>query len=148
MSRTSSRTRRAATAYDLDGLRAAVNDVYSPPATLTLGAFKKLDGASRDEWLQNRIAHHGRSFVVLTDAMGQAFTDIHLLSEMNRYRPDDREVYMINGPAGLGKTTIARQVAVNFERKYRERHPDYLRNDECPVLMVATPAQCSPTAFD
>ena len=30
MSRTSSRTRRAATAYDLDGLRAAVNDVYSP----------------------------------------------------------------------------------------------------------------------
>lgn len=55
---------------------------------------------------------------------------------------------MINGPAGLGKTTIARQVAVNFERKYRERHPDYLRNDECPVLMVATPAKCSPTAFD
>lgn len=148
MSSTPTKTRRAATAYDLDGLRAAVNDSYSPPPQITVSAFKKLDKNSREEWLLNRTAHHGRSFVVLTDAMGQAFTDIHLLSELNRFRPDDREVYMINGPAGLGKTTIARQVAVNFERKHRERHPDYLRNDECPVVMVATPAKCSPTAFD
>lgn len=144
-------TRRRApivTAYDLEGLRAAVDDLYTPPQRLTVAGFTKLGKSRREQWLHDRNVHHGRSVVVGTAPMGKAFTDIHAMCELNRYRPDDREVYLITGRAGLGKTTIARNVALNFERAYRHRRPDYRRDDECPVVMVATPAKCTPTAFD
>ncbi|MBA5846873.1 TniB family NTP-binding protein [Gordonia amicalis] len=136
------------TTYDLEGLRAVVAEDYTPPERLTVSAFKKLSTNKREQWLAAREAHHGRSHVVLTDALGQAFTDISILSLLNRYRPNDREVYIISGSAGLGKTTIARKIGVNFEHDYGVRFPDYQRNDECPVVMITTPAKCNPTALD
>ena len=142
------RTLAAATTYDLDGLRTVIDEQYTPPDRLTVSAFTKLGAEKRQQWLTARDTHHGRSHVVMTEAMGQAFTDIHLLSLLNRFRPNDREIYLISGPAGLGKTTIARRVGVNFERDYTNRSPDYRRHDECPVVMVTTPAKCTPTALD
>lgn len=136
------------TVYDLDGHRDSVRRHPVAPEILTVAAFKRLTSEEQTQWCADRDLHHCRSHTVTTSAMISAFNDVHVMAALNRYRPDDREVYIISGPAGAGKTTIGRSIGREFERQYERRHPDYLSSGEVPVVVIATPARCSPTAFD
>ncbi|MFM9378081.1 TniB family NTP-binding protein [Gordonia sp. VNK21] len=136
------------TIYDLDGHRRAVQQHTEAPAALSVAGLKRLPADEREQWLADRDEHHGHSHVVMTNAMIEAFNDVHILTGLNWHRPDDREVYLISGPAGSGKTTIGRSIAREFERQYATKHPGYLSSGEIPVVVIATPARCSPTAFD
>lgn len=148
---TTTRTRASTpetTIYDLDGHRRAVQARAEPPPLLTLPKYKKLSADVREQWLADRDIHHGRSHIVETAAMAEAFNDVHLLTMLNRRRPDDREIYLVSGPAGSGKTTIARCIGREVERHYAQRNPGYMSSAEIPVAIVTTPARCSPTSFD
>lgn len=138
----------AVTVYDLDGQRRAVRECIEVPEKITLAAFKRMSTANRKAWLQDREAHHGRSHVVETPAMIEAFGDVHLMMKLNKFRPDDRELYLISGRPGSGKTTIARSIGREHEKHYAAQYPRYRSSGEIPVVFVATPAKCSPTAFD
>lgn len=124
------------------------------PDLPTWAAYKRLAGDDLDDLMDARIDYHSALVLVRTEQMKRIHSQIRRRMLTNRQQPAGaRRGIVLDGSATLGKSTLAKIFAADFERSVRRRHPERFRDgytvegylvDYTPVVYLNIPSQATP----
>ena len=93
------------------------------PDTLTPEALARLGSDARADYDETRHDWHANFGTIATPQLTAVRDELELIVASNRQDPDRlRGAAVIDGPPGLGKTTIANLFGRDFDRAVRRRH--------------------------
>ncbi|WP_405481257.1 TniB family NTP-binding protein [Streptomyces anulatus] len=131
-------------------------DYRLPPRPLLLDSetYEKLGPEERRRHNQARAAHHSALVIVRTSQMHTIHHQIRRRMMTNAHQPAGaRRGIVLDGPATLGKSTLVKTFAYDFEHALRRDHPErftlqYMVDDHLidytPVVYVNIPSQATP----
>ncbi|MFD3844839.1 TniB family NTP-binding protein [Streptomyces microflavus] len=131
-------------------------DYRLPPRPLLLDSetYEKLSPEERRRHNQVRAAHHSALVIVRTSQMQTIHHQIRRRMMTNAHQPAGaRRGIVLDGPATLGKSTLVKTFAYDFEHNLRRDHPErftlqYMVDDHLidytPVVYVNIPSQATP----
>lgn len=133
----------------------------APPARPDLPSLAQYDCMAdweRRELNQARARYHSYLVIVNTPAMRRVHEQMWRKMKLNHHQaPGARRGMVIEGPPGIGKSTIVKTFAAAFERNLRITRPEHfaeplrfeyqgniVRCDYTPVIYISTPTQATP----
>lgn len=124
------------------------------PALLPLEVYEGLSSEERHRHNMARAAHHSALVIVRTSQMKTTHHQIRRRMMTNAFQPAGaRRGIVLDGPATLGKSTLVKTFAYDFEHELRRNHPErfekhYLVDgrliDYTPVVYINIPSQATP----
>lgn len=124
------------------------------PVLLPLADYERLNSAERHRHNMARAAHHSALIIVRTSQMKSIHHQIRRRMMTNAFQPAGaRRSIVLDGPATLGKSTLVKTFAYDFEHDLRREHPErfdkrYIVDgrliDYTPVVYVNIPSQATP----
>ncbi|MEU9426266.1 TniB family NTP-binding protein [Streptomyces sp. NPDC048342] len=124
------------------------------PVLLPIEVYEKLTAKERHLHNQARIAHHSALVIVRTRQMQTIHHQIRRRMMTNAHQPAGaRRSIVLDGPATLGKSTLVKTFASDFEHELRDTYPErfakqYIVDDHLidytPVVYVNIPSQATP----
>ncbi|MER7736468.1 TniB family NTP-binding protein [Streptomyces erythrochromogenes] len=124
------------------------------PVLLPLEVYEHLSPAERRVHNQARMAHHSALVIVRTSQMKTIHHQIRRRMVTNAHQPAGaRRGIVLDGPATLGKSTLVKTFAYDFEHQLRREHPGRFTRqytvenrliDYTPVVYLNIPSQATP----
>ncbi|MFJ4617357.1 TniB family NTP-binding protein [Streptomyces sp. NPDC088812] len=124
------------------------------PVLLRIKDYEKLTSKERHLHNQARNAHHSALVIVRTRQMQTIHHQIRRRMMTNAHQPAGaRRSIVLDGPATLGKSTLVKTFASDFEHELRDTYPErfakqYIVDDHVidytPVVYVNIPSQATP----
>ncbi|MFJ9900362.1 TniB family NTP-binding protein [Streptomyces sp. NPDC091280] len=124
------------------------------PVLLPLAVYEQLNDEERRLHNAARAAHHSALVIVRTSQMQTIHHQIRRRMMTNAFQPAGaRRSIVLDGPATLGKSTLVKTFAYDFEHGLRRNHPDrfdkrYVLDgrliDYTPVVYINIPSQATP----
>lgn len=124
------------------------------PALLPIEVYEQLSSAGRHRHNQARMAHHSALVIVRTSQMKTIHHQIRRRMVTNAHQPAGaRRGIVLDGPATLGKSTLVKTFAYDFEHALRREHPERFTRqytvenrliDYTPVVYLNIPSQATP----
>ncbi|UQA34760.1 TniB family NTP-binding protein [Streptomyces sp. HNA39] len=124
------------------------------PALLPLAVYEQLNAEERHLHNAARAAHHSALVIVRTSQMQTIHHQIRRRMMTNAFQPAGaRRSIVLDGPATLGKSTLVKTFAYDFEHGLRRNHPDRFEKryvldgrliDYTPVVYINIPSQATP----
>ncbi|MEU6570403.1 TniB family NTP-binding protein [Streptomyces parvulus] len=124
------------------------------PVLLPLEVYEQLSTEEQRRHNAARVAHHSALVIVRTSQMKSIHHQIRRRMMTNSFQPAGaRRGIVLDGPATLGKSTLVKTFAYDFEHELRLNHPDrydkkYIVDgrviDYTPVVYVNIPSQATP----
>ncbi|MET9726479.1 TniB family NTP-binding protein [Streptomyces zaomyceticus] len=124
------------------------------PVLLPLEVYEQLSPAERRLHNQARMAHHSALVIVRTSQMKTIHHQIRRRMVTNAHQPAGaRRGIVLDGPATLGKSTLVKTFAYDFEHQLRREHPERFTRqytvenrliDYTPVVYLNIPSQATP----
>ncbi|GGT58525.1 hypothetical protein GCM10010271_72510 [Streptomyces kurssanovii] len=124
------------------------------PVLLPLDVYRNLTDQERSRHNAARAAHHSALVIVRTSQMKSIHHQIRRRMMTNSRQPAGaRRGIVLDGPATLGKSTLVKTFAYDFEHELRRDHPDRfdkryivdgLLIDYTPVVYLNIPSQATP----
>ncbi|QKW43793.1 AAA family ATPase [Streptomyces microflavus] len=124
------------------------------PALLPPEVYERLSAKERHLHNQARAAHHSALIIVRTSQMKTIHHQIRRRMMTNAHQPAGaRRSIVLDGPATLGKSTLVKTFAYDFEHELRGTYPERFGNqyivddhliDYTPVVYINIPSQATP----
>ncbi|GAA1375721.1 TniB family NTP-binding protein [Streptomyces beijiangensis] len=124
------------------------------PVLLPLADYEQLDAEEKRRHNMVRFAHHSALIIVRTSQMMTIHHQIRRRMMTNAFQPAGaRRSIVLDGPATLGKSTLVKTFAYDFEHELRAGHPERFEKryivdgrliDYTPVVYVNIPSQATP----
>lgn len=124
-----------------------------PPAMPSQADYESMSDTARKRFNRARNAHHSAGVLIRTPGIEKLHYELHRRLEVNRYQPAGaRRGKVIDGPPTLGKSTLVKMFAADYENELREIEPERFATDEgkeyvrdyTPVVYVSVGAQATP----
>ncbi len=129
----------------------------TPPPMPSHAAYLRMDPEQRTVLDEAREDYHSALILVRTDQMKRIHHLIHRRMRTNaRQAPGARRGIVLDGPATIGKSTLVKIFAADFEQALRSRYPDRFAIDTepsvingylvdyTPVVYLNIPSQATP----
>ena len=124
------------------------------PITPPYVDFLQLSGQEREARNEDRIDYHSALVIVRTDQMKDVHRKIARRMRTNaRQAPGARRGIVLDGPATVGKSTLVKMFAADYEHALRRKHPERYKDryivegnlvDYTPVVYLNIPSQATP----
>ncbi|MEV4501888.1 TniB family NTP-binding protein [Streptomyces klenkii] len=124
------------------------------PDLLPIEAYQQLNPKERTLHNRARAAHHSALVIVRTGQMHAIHHQIRRRMMTNAHQPAGaRRSIVLDGPATLGKSTLVKMFAYDFEHELRREHPERFSKryivdghiiDYTPVVYINIPSQATP----
>ncbi|MFE0448150.1 TniB family NTP-binding protein [Streptomyces fungicidicus] len=124
------------------------------PTLLPLDVYEQLSPTERNLHDQARFIHHSALVIVRTSQMRTIHHQIRRRMMTNAHQSAGaRRGIVLDGPATLGKSTLVKTFAYDFEHELRRNHPERFTKqyrvsdrliDYTPVVYVNIPSQATP----
>ncbi|MCX0270048.1 TniB family NTP-binding protein [Nocardia zapadnayensis] len=124
-----------------------------PPVMPSYAEYKAMSETDKRRFNRSRSAHHSALVLVETDDVKQFHYELDRRLEANHWQPAGaRRGKVIDAPATMGKSTLIKWFAVEFERQLRIDEPDRFVTDEgnqyirdyVPVVYISIGADDTP----
>ncbi|WP_344463000.1 TniB family NTP-binding protein [Kitasatospora kazusensis] len=119
-----------------------------------LDTYRLMPEDQREEFNDGRDAFHSALALVLTEQMKRIHAAIDRRMRVNSHQaPGARRGIVLDGPPTIGKSTLVKLHAADFERRFRSRYPERFEGgyevdgrliDTTPVVYLNIPAQATP----
>jgi hypothetical protein len=115
--------------------------------------YDSMSDIARKRFNRARNAYHSAGVLIRTPGIERLHYELHRRLEVNRYQPAGaRRGKVIDGPPTLGKSTLVKMFAADYENELREIELDRFVADEgkeyvrdyVPVVYVSVGAQATP----
>jgi hypothetical protein len=123
------------------------------PPMPSVAAYEQMSDSARASFNRARNAHHSAGVLVRTPDIDRLHHELRRRLDVNRYQPAGaRRGKVIDGPPNVGKSTLVKWFAANYELELRKNeHDQFVRDggidyirDYTPVVYVSVPAKATP----
>ncbi|MFI6997190.1 TniB family NTP-binding protein [Nocardia sp. NPDC050175] len=124
-----------------------------PPNMLSYNEYQEMSESDRWQFNNSRAAYHSALVLVRTPDVKRLHYELDRRLEVNRYQPAGaRRGKVIDGPATMGKSTLIKWFAADYERKLRKFAPERFVTDEgreyvrdyIPIVYVSIGSEATP----